>query len=368
MLNKKFYKTICPLVVLVLGSSTFAYADIWSTPTYTEQWTMPTYTEQWTTPSTTEQWTEPPAPTNQNSTPNAVAEEAKTDHQALVYIMLQIGSKLAWAQDESVELDVAPLIVDGRTMVPIRFIGEALNAKVEWDGVNKQATVSLKDRNIVLTLEKNTALVDGKQVALDVPPTIVNGRTFVPLRFISENMGLFIKYTAETKTIEISDKDFNQNHMPTANTNQQNPDSSSTELPIEATKDPLLDFEGLYGTWYIWTPGSVTNLYDKTTGDYATHDYTHGADQGKVVINKDGTYTMTHGAWAKDKVAEGKWRLSFPKEINGEIVQGIVLLNGLTDVDWAVAPSANGKIRLLYAMRWSDGSATWVFDSELYQK
>ncbi|MDD2481849.1 MAG: hypothetical protein PHC44_05780 [Lutispora sp.] len=117
----------------------------------------------------------------------------------------------------------------------------------------------------------------------------------------------------------------------------------------------------------IPTPGSVTNLYDKTTGDYVTHDYDKGADQGKVIINKNGTYSMTHAAWAKGKTAEGKWRLSFPAEINGERIQAIVLLNGLTSVDWAVAPSDNGKIRLLYAMRWTDGSTTWVFDSELYK-
>lgn len=129
----------------------------------------------------------------------------------------------------------------------------------------------------------------------------------------------------------------------------------------------LLNFENLYGTWYIWTPGSAIHLYDTKDGKYVTHDYVAGADQGKVVINEDGTYSMSHGAWGDDEV-EGKWRLSFPKEINGEVLQAIVLLDGITNVDWAVAPSASGKIRLLWAMGWADGSATWIFDAELYRK
>ena len=86
---------------------------------------------------------------------------------------------------------------------------------------------------------------------------------------------------------------------------------------------------------------------------------------GTLRVHEDGTYEIKHGI---NGTAIGKWRLSFPAEINGERIQAIVLLNGLTSVDWAVAPSDNSKIRLLYAMRWADGSVTWVFDSELYRK
>ncbi len=135
-----------------------------------------------------------------------------------------------------------------------------------------------------------------------------------------------------------------------------------------AGADFLADFERLYGTWYIWAPGHATNLYDKTTGNYATHEYDQGADQGQVTVNQNGTYAMSHAAWDTGTTVEGKWRLSYPAEINGERIQAIVLLDGITDVDWAVAPSSNGKIRLLYAMEWADGSATWVFDSDLYRE
>lgn len=127
------------------------------------------------------------------------------------------------------------------------------------------------------------------------------------------------------------------------------------------TEDALIqveydDFTQLYGTWYIWTPSGFTN-----------HGFTPGAEQGRVVINEDGTYLMFHSAWDISEPTEGKWRLAFPREINGEIVTAIILENGVTGSDWAVAPSPSGKIRLLWAMKWSDGSATWVFDSELHK-
>lgn len=141
----------------------------------------------------------------------------------------------------------------------------------------------------------------------------------------------------------------------------QNPQSPS-EPEID---DVLLDFQSLYGTWYIWTPSTVVNIHAPGTGEYIAHKHVEGADQGMIVIGEDGSYTMTHAAWAKGETVSGNWRLSYPREINGEVLQAIVLVDGITNVDWAVAPSSNGKIRLLWAMGWADGSATWVFDSEL---
>jgi len=141
-----------------------------------------------------------------------------------------------------------------------------------------------------------------------------------------------------------------------------------TETSVPEIDEFLLDFENLYGTWYIWTPGTAINMYDTNDGEYVTHEFVPGAEQGIVEIRKDGTYSMSHGAWDQGTVVEGEWRLSYPREINGEVLQAIVLLDGITGTDWAVAPSSNRKIRLLWAMEWADGSATWIFDSELYKK
>ena len=378
MLKKHFSILTCVVTALiVISPSTGLAADTWSQPTYTEQWSSPTITEPWSAPSTTKQ--EIIAPKSETTViPNTAVTEynrqdAKPNNSPSTYIMLQIGNKNARIQDKNIQLDVAPSVIGGRTMVPIRFLGEALNAVVDWEAKTQKVTLSLKDKTVVLTIGEPIALVNGKRVELDVPPVTKDGRTLVPLRFASENLDLFVNYINATQTIEIADQPFTNDHATTTEStktiaNQQPTNESAGKSFEETLKEPVVDFEKLYGTWYIWTPGSVTNLYDKTTGDYVTHDYDKGADQGRVIINKNGTYSMTHAAWAKGITAEGKWRLSFPAEINGERIQAVVLLNGLTSVDWAVAPSDNGKIRLLYAMRWADGSATWVFDSELYKK
>lgn len=370
MFKRYFSMLIYILVTVIVISPNIAFGtDVWSTPTYTEQWSSPTYTEPWTEPIYTEPWSipdllSPPPASEQN-----IAEPSKPS----TYIKLQIGNKNATVQDQNIQIDVPPITINGRTMVPVRFLGEeALKAKVDWDNNAQKATLTLNDKKIELVVGKSVGLVNGKEIPLDVPVTIKDGRILVPLRFVSENLGLFVKYDDPTKTIEISDKPLRNGEGQTLAEGSKPGSQQQTTKDIATTEseneEPIVDFEKLYGTWYLWTPSNATSLYDKTTGNYVTHEFNQGADQGKVVINKDGTYTMTHAAWAKGVTVEGKWRLSFPAEINGERIQSIVLLNGITNVDWAVAPSENGKIRLLYAMRWADGSATWVFDSELYKK
>lgn len=179
-------------------------------------------------------------------------------------------------------------------------------------------------------------------------------------------------YTAPWSETLLDDPPESEPSSPPDEVPGENQDTAAPEeIPIEEELPPiddfLLDFENLYGTWYIWTPGTATNLYDTTTGDYAGMEYKFGAAQGEVVVNPDGTYTMMHIAWGGDEVIEGTWRLSFPGEINGERLIAIVLLDGLTGCDWAVAPSSNHKIRLLWSMVWADGSKTWVFDAELHR-
>ena len=121
--------------------------------------------------------------------------------------------------------------------------------------------------------------------------------------------------------------------------------------------DPfLLDYESLFGPWSIWL-GSIP---------LGGPNVQQGMDQGAVYISPDGTYILQHEAWSQE-IVQGNWRLSYPREINGEVVQAIVLLDGPGGSDWAVAPEPGGKIRLLWAMRWDDGSALWFFDSGLYR-
>jgi len=106
-------------------------------------------------------------------------------------------------------LDVEPIIVDGRMMVPLRAIFEALNATVEWR--EETRTVIAKKGNIAisLTIDNKIASVNHKNVELDVPAMLVNSRTLVPIRFISESLGAQVDWDEATTTaiITASEKD-----------------------------------------------------------------------------------------------------------------------------------------------------------------
>lgn len=92
------------------------------------------------------------------------------------------------------EFDVPPFIQEGRTLVPLRAIGEALGAEVEWDADTRTVTMTRAGVTISLGIDDVTAAVEGATVELDVPATITNGRTVVPLRFIGEAFGALVDY------------------------------------------------------------------------------------------------------------------------------------------------------------------------------
>lgn len=84
--------------------------------------------------------------------------------------------------------DVQPQIKEGRTLVPFRALAESLGAQVSWDGTKRQVTVVRADIQIQLSVDSPEAMVNGTPVTLDVPASIVDGRVMVPLRFIGEGL------------------------------------------------------------------------------------------------------------------------------------------------------------------------------------
>ena len=111
-------------------------------------------------------------------------------------------------------MDQNPIIVEGRTLVPLRAIFEALGAKVGWDDESKCATGILNDKTVSLTINNTVAKVNGSDVTLDVPAQIVNSRTLVPVRFISESLGADVDWNGDTKTVTVElEKEINKNNI-----------------------------------------------------------------------------------------------------------------------------------------------------------
>ncbi|MDR1559436.1 MAG: copper amine oxidase N-terminal domain-containing protein [Clostridiales bacterium] len=104
--------------------------------------------------------------------------------------------------------DVPPMIIQDRTMVPLRAIGEAFDCRFEWDDSAKLVTIYLPPDDAPLYLEINNPLVTQASttelITLDAPPVIVNGRTLVPLRFIAETLGFEVEWDAQTRTVNIN--------------------------------------------------------------------------------------------------------------------------------------------------------------------
>lgn len=115
--------------------------------------------------------------------------------------------------DHIVFSDVAPYIKNSRTYVPIRFIAEELGFDVKWDAKTKKVTMTDGESKVELTIGSKTMLVNGKKVKLDAPAEIKDQRTFVPLRAIAEAFGKKVEYSNDYRAVCIGDDvRFNKNY------------------------------------------------------------------------------------------------------------------------------------------------------------
>lgn len=105
---------------------------------------------------------------------------------------------------EDLKLDVNPILEKGSTLVPIREIFQRMGARVSFDPSTQKIVIEQSDSKIELWIGNNNAYVNQKLFNLDVPPSIVNGRTLVPLRFISECLGYQIDWNQTNRTVYIS--------------------------------------------------------------------------------------------------------------------------------------------------------------------
>ncbi|MDO4301947.1 MAG: stalk domain-containing protein [Clostridia bacterium] len=112
----------------------------------------------------------------------------------------------------TISFEQPPVIIEGRTLVPLRAIFEALGAEVEWDGETKQIMAFKDDVAVLMTVNSNvmtSGTVGGtaKDTNLDVAPTIINGSTMIPARAIAESFDCSVTWDSSTKTVKILSSD-----------------------------------------------------------------------------------------------------------------------------------------------------------------
>ncbi|MFE5323740.1 copper amine oxidase N-terminal domain-containing protein [Paenibacillus sp. NPDC056579] len=139
------------------------------------------------------------------SAPQAIAEAASDNQTAsspqpgtsIEVISVLVNGNLLLLEQQ-------PVIMNGSTLVPLRSIFEALGAQVAWDGNISTVTASKGQNVISLTIGSGTAILNGQQLSLDASPIIVNGSTMVPVRFIAESLGAKVDWEADSRTVRIS--------------------------------------------------------------------------------------------------------------------------------------------------------------------
>lgn len=112
------------------------------------------------------------------------------------------------ALGNELQFDVPPQVINGRTLIPLRKVTEALGAKIDYNGEARMVTIELSNKRIQLVLDSADATVNGNSVKLDVPAMVVDGRTLVPLRFVSESLDKAVGFAmnGDARVISISDR------------------------------------------------------------------------------------------------------------------------------------------------------------------
>jgi hypothetical protein len=130
-----------------------------------------------------------------------------SNSSAKATMQLVIGGTTMYAGREAISLEAAPIILNARTLLPIRAVVEAAGGTVTWDAAEQKVTIVRNGTTLTLWIGKNTAEIDGKWVSIDTNPAVVpiisHGRTLLPLRFVAESLGLDVQWDASTKTVTI---------------------------------------------------------------------------------------------------------------------------------------------------------------------
>ena len=207
----------------------------------------------------------------------------------------QLEGVTLYVEGNFIYSDVPPTIRDGRTLIPMRALLETMNANVTWDEASATATANDGMTEIKITENQKTAYVDGKPVELDVPAMIIDGRFVIPVRFIAETFGAQVGWNDNAKRVEItipkSQKDMGIANLIRIVATEQSGAEANAARQITASCDG--DFSSYWGVtsqdhdaWGIYDFGSVKKL------DKVMFSFMQGAVRKykfDILVSTDGT-------------------------------------------------------------------------------
>jgi hypothetical protein len=136
---------------------------------------------------------------------------------SILAMPLQAGANeiKVYVNGEEVIFDDPPRIEGGRTLVPLRAIAEAMGMPIDWDESTSTITISHDKITLKMIIGSSSPTINGELVPIEVPARIINGRTFVPVRFISDAFGSDVAWLGDSRTIRVNSKQ----HIKVENTN-----------------------------------------------------------------------------------------------------------------------------------------------------
>ncbi len=210
-------------------------------------------------------------------------------------LMMTATANIAMANDdikvvldgEELSFDVPPQIINDRTMVPLRAIFEALGASVDWDQDTQTVTSTKNDVTIKLTIDSSIMYVNDSIVTLDSPACIVDERTLVPVRAISEAYNTTVDWNGDNKTVTISSD--NSSSFPSTTETPKEIQSSQTEngsIELNREYGPMV-VKRNYSTGEYWMTNKISSLVftkcEKTSiGDYQVSCSMQGVVDGDM--------------------------------------------------------------------------------------
>ncbi len=119
-------------------------------------------------------------------------------------ILFVIGQKSYTVDGNVYNIDTAPFIENGRTLVPVRYLGDAIGAITNWDGTTKTVTLTSGDTVVTLAIGKNSVMVNGQANLLDIAPVIKDGRTYLPVSAVAKAFGYNVSWDQATQTVSLT--------------------------------------------------------------------------------------------------------------------------------------------------------------------
>lgn len=189
---------------------------------------------------------------------------AENNEYNITTLVMQLDSSIMTINGTKTNIDndgTVPMIIDGRTLIPVRAMIEALNGSVSWDSDTQTATLNHDDDEIRLTINSSTAYFNNEEKTIDVSPVIINGRTMLPVRFIAESFGFEISWNENEKSITVvkSEPNTDTESVAAEEKTEQNNEAQNND---KENKKVLI----AYFTWSGNTDKMADTIKDATNG------------------------------------------------------------------------------------------------------